>query len=211
MLNNNVNSVKAKSKDTPILSEARRCMYKEKECRDCGTVFTPWQHNQIRCGKCVQKQGTKYKGQPPLQKCPTCDKEFTRRTPRQKYCSKECGGTQRSAYIQSTYGITPRDYNKMLEESGGVCEICGTNPKDLPKNRQHLCVDHDHETGEIRGLLCHHCNTGLGQFRDDVSYLKSAIRYLTLERATTIPTGSTSDKDADGSALHPTKEGDDIV
>jgi len=52
-----------------------------------------------------------------------------------------------------------------------------------------LVVDHDHKTGDIRGMLCHNCNRALGLFKDSVVNLKSAIEYL--EGATTIPKGST--------------------
>ena len=182
-----------------ILSEANMS-YKERECTDCGATYTPWQYNQKRCGDCITKQGGKYKGEPPLQECPTCGTMFRRTSPRKKYCSRECGGTQRHGYIRSTYGIEPKDLNRLLEISGNKCQICGRDPSSIPKHRKHLCVDHDHNTGAIRGLLCHHCNTGLGQFFDRPELLSNAIQYLMGERATTIPNGSTPDKDSGGSA-----------
>jgi hypothetical protein len=59
------------------------------------------------------------------------------------------------------YRMTVADYDRMLEEQGGVCKICGS-PPPLPSARSpYLCVDHDHESGRIRGLLCFRCNTGL--------------------------------------------------
>jgi len=60
----------------------------------------------------------------------------------------------------------------MLDEQEGRCKICRAEFEDAPH------VDHDHETREVRGLLCHHCNTGIGLFRHDVKILKQAISYL---------------------------------
>jgi len=54
------------------------------------------------------------------------------------------------------YGITTEQYNEMLASQHGVCKICHKPPKNKP-----LYVDHDHETGEVRGLLCAHCNSCL--------------------------------------------------
>ena len=56
---------------------------------------------------------------------------------------------------------------------GGRCAICG---EDSPKMR--LAIDHDHKTGRIRGLLCRHCNLGLGAFLDDTEVMGRAIDYL---------------------------------
>ena len=64
------------------------------------------------------------------------------------------------------------EYKEMLESQGGVCAICGA----MPKGR--LAVDHDHATGQVRGLLCSPCNVALGFLRDDPIRLKAAIAYL---------------------------------
>ena len=63
----------------------------------------------------------------------------------------------------------------MLEAQDGVCAICGKTPQ---QNIKRLYVDHDHETGDVRGLLCQQCNIGLGAFRDDKAVLHKAIKYL---------------------------------
>lgn len=71
------------------------------------------------------------------------------------------------------YGLTPRQYKRMLEEQSYVCAICGQTNKG-----RKLVIDHDHYTGRVRGLLCHLCNSGLGMFLDDVRLLSHAIVYL---------------------------------
>jgi hypothetical protein len=62
----------------------------------------------------------------------------------------------------------------MLYKQGGKCGICGS-----VSNGKRLAIDHDHETGRVRGLLCQQCNTALGLFKDQVELLKKAIDYLT--------------------------------
>ena len=69
------------------------------------------------------------------------------------------------------YGLTEDDYGEMYSAQGGACKICKTS---LPV----LKVDHCHKGGQVRGLLCNHCNTGLGSFRDNVTFLANAIQYL---------------------------------
>ena len=80
----------------------------------------------------------------------------------------------RRAQLKSNYGITVEQYDEMYEAQDGCCAICG-NPEQGAK-RFH--VDHDHETGEVRALLCHLCNVGIGHFRDDPELLQAAIEYL---------------------------------
>jgi hypothetical protein len=70
-------------------------------------------------------------------------------------------------------GVTTEQYETMLAAQGGGCAICG-NP---PKTRR-LDVDHDHRTGQVRGLLCHKHNRGLAYFNDDADMLLRAADYL---------------------------------
>ena len=74
------------------------------------------------------------------------------------------------------YGITREDYEQMLKSQEGACAICRTNK--VGRNHTYFHVDHDHETGKIRGLLCDLCNRGLGYFKDDFKILYSATIYL---------------------------------
>ena len=80
-----------------------------------------------------------------------------------------------SLALQTKYGITLADYDEMLETQGGGCAICG---KTSGENGRRLCVDHDHETDEVRGLLCDACNRGLGYFRDDSEICRQVMLYL---------------------------------
>lgn len=86
---------------------------------------------------------------------------------------------ERSADIdrKRNYGLEPGAYKQMLAAQGGVCAICAGGPT----GRGGLHVDHCHDTGKVRGLLCHGCNVSIGHFKHDVDILASAIRYLSAE------------------------------
>lgn len=74
------------------------------------------------------------------------------------------------------YGLTIEDFNERLQQQAGKCAICNTTK---PGRFDVFQVDHNHETGKVRGLLCASCNKGLGHFKDSVQLLIKAVRYLT--------------------------------
>lgn len=72
------------------------------------------------------------------------------------------------------YNLTIEDYENMLLKQKGVCAIC----HQLPKSKNRLHIDHDHDTGLIRGLLCFRCNFGLSYFSENMLVVKRAAEYL---------------------------------
>lgn len=76
--------------------------------------------------------------------------------------------------LKRDYNLTLEQYNQMFVDQNGVCDICKENPS---KGKQ-LCVDHDHNTGKVRGLLCNNCNFGIGFLKDSINNLSEAIKYL---------------------------------
>lgn len=98
-----------------------------------------------------------------------------RETQRRNRSTPEGRRKQREYHLRSTFGITIERYEALLEAQGGACLIC----RAAPSANAALHVDHDHETGEIRGLLCVNCNQSLGQLRDDPDLLVRAVSYLT--------------------------------
>lgn len=82
----------------------------------------------------------------------------------------------RNSTLKKKYGITSEDYDALLSRQDGKCAICGST--ESGGYGPNLHVDHNHDTGEIRGILCKSCNTGLGFFQDDAEMLKAAIQYL---------------------------------
>lgn len=93
----------------------------------------------------------------------------------------------RDADLRRKYGITLADYRDLLERQGGVCAICQKPPGESRPGqgrvqgrpvRPLLAVDHDHETGKVRGLLCIPCNRGIGFLEDDPQIISRAADYL---------------------------------
>lgn len=87
----------------------------------------------------------------------------------------------RVSTLRRGYGMTPAEYAVLHVRQGGLCAICG-NPETATQPRtgvlRSLAVDHDHTSGEIRGLLCSTCNAGLGLLGDDLERLEAAVAYL---------------------------------
>lgn len=79
-------------------------------------------------------------------------------------------------HLRWRYGIGATDYAVLLERQDGRCALCGT--EDPGRNRKYFCVDHDHETHLVRGLLCVNCNLGIGYLGDNVAGIERALRYL---------------------------------
>lgn len=79
--------------------------------------------------------------------------------------------------LLSKYGLTPDEYDRLLAAQGGSCAICRA---DSPggKHDDHFHVDHDHETGKVRGLLCNKCNVALGVFGDNLGGIERVVEYL---------------------------------
>jgi len=82
--------------------------------------------------------------------------------------------------LKRNYNITLARYEEMFESQNGVCAICGKKESSRHKSgiTRHLAVDHNHNTGIIRGLLCAKCNLLLGQFKDNPKFLLKAANYL---------------------------------
>lgn len=90
--------------------------------------------------------------------------------------SDESKRRKRYQHLRDMFGMSPEDYEKLIEEQNNQCKICGKNGKDC--RYKVLVVDHCHATGKIRGLLCDRCNIGLGKFKDNLALLDSAAKYL---------------------------------
>lgn len=115
--------------------------------------------------------------------CSVCEREYNR----QRYNNPEKHkqikmdrkvylqnrkSSSRKWYLKATYNITPEQYQEMSDKNNGKCYIC------LEQKDYYLHVDHDHNTGYIRGLLCNNCNRALGLFKDNRESLLRAIQYL---------------------------------
>lgn len=97
----------------------------------------------------------------------------------------------KNATVRRSYGITLDELSELIEKQGCRCAICGEKfatewhamgKGSVGKSRR-AHVDHDHKSGIVRGVLCHHCNVGIGHFCDSTERLKSAIAYLEAKSA----------------------------
>lgn len=86
---------------------------------------------------------------------------------------------RRRLQLMADYGITPAEYDALLENQGGLCAIC-RKPETVARDGKvmRMPVDHCHDTGRIRGLLCHRCNRAVGMLGDDPEVLRAAANYL---------------------------------
>lgn len=116
---------------------------------------------------------------------------------------KECVKAKRKIYVvenrekiknydlKKNFGIDLDEYNAMYARQRGCCDICG---KHSTEQNRALAVDHDHKTGELRSLLCDHCNHGLGKFSDSEEMLQRAIDYLKKHRTESADKTDVSDQ-----------------
>lgn len=109
---------------------------------------------------------------------------IAKRRTRTGYCM-ECQDTRvreqgRDYSLRSKYDITLNEYEELLAKQNGVCKLCGLVEKAIDKywkSVKRLAVDHCHETGKIRGLLCSSCNIGIGNLKHNPELLRKAALY----------------------------------
>lgn len=140
----------------------------------CSTHYNTWRARglllerpkSITCQDCAIPVSVADKG--PIPKL--CKRCKIRRMPRGENANRD--------RVMTRYGITFADYQAMHGNQNGRCAICDGPPNGNGKKYGRFSVDHDHDTNEIRGLLCGTCNSGLGMFRDDPHLLDLASDYL---------------------------------
>jgi hypothetical protein len=81
-------------------------------------------------------------------------------------------------YLKRTYGIEKDTFMFLYAAQDGLCAICAEPMLLGTTLARQACVDHDHDTGKVRGILCNHCNRGIGMFKEDIDSLERAITYL---------------------------------
>lgn len=130
-----------------------------------------------RCFDCDPRRSLRVGYVPPRTRCKVCfgplpERPKGRPGPPRQYCGDKCHRVVRlSDDRKKRYGLTREEQAALHEAQHGLCAIC-----DTPMRKS--CVDHDHETGRVRGLLCNPCNRGLGQFGDDPERIERAAAYL---------------------------------
>lgn len=148
-------------------------------------IRSNWKQKDMTASPDKYPQG-RFKDKP----CRWCKNTFKPLAPSHLYCSDECKDKGLSDnYYRNQYGIGVNEVEQILERQNYVCAICEEVGFKMNEGvKLTLNLDHCHDTGYVRGLLCHNCNRALGLMKDDVTRLNRAINYL--KGATTIPEGS---------------------
>ena len=143
------------------------------------------------CGNCKQEKpvaefwtrASKTKGRAIKSECKTClykrRADWKVKNPERMYL------LYRRRNVRVTYGLSLETLELMQQMQGNKCAICrGELERPGVKKRGDMHIDHDHQTGDVRGLLCGQCNVGLGSFKDDPETLTAAARYIRRHRGT---------------------------
>mgnify|MGYP003939491259 CR=1 FL=1 len=150
-------------------------MVKMKRCSKCGLIKS---YSNFYVDK-SRKDGLTYD-------CKECRKSHRRsyymKTKNTKYMKeynkqyyKENKTKEHNRYLEKTYGITYKEKIRLLELQNYKCAICG---KDLKTRGNDTNIDHNHDTGDVRGILCTRCNTLLGWANESIEILMRAVYYL---------------------------------
>lgn len=149
---------------------------KEKPLEEFGIDRSEKDGHRYSCKNCLNKRQREYaNNNKEVIKLRNKAKSEKRRL---YYNSQKGVESSRRAHLKRKFNLTLEDYKLLSEKQGDVCAICGS-PEMNNKNKV-LCVDHCHNTGKIRGLLCGKCNAGIGHFMDDIKIIEKSIKYLEL-------------------------------
>lgn len=134
-----------------------------KVCAGCGEAKPLDQYNK----KARARDGLNYKCRP----CVNAESLAWYRNNRERVKKNH-----REWSLRALYGITESEFQRLLKLQDGKCALCPVEYSD--KGKRNLVVDHDHETGRVRGLLCTRCNTSIGQLGDNSEGLRRALAYV---------------------------------
>lgn len=174
-------------------------------CKICDKPFSPKSHKHLLCSKdCIKENKRRisvesyyrvrgnnvpFRGR----NYNTDYEKLTKKEQRKRYREKnkdkikerskeytlKSVDKRKEYYLKKFFKMSLEDYNNMLSSQNNSCKICGAHESEFTKK---LAVDHCHETGKIRGILCHNCNKSLGSFKDSIEILQRAIDYLNKSR-----------------------------
>jgi len=162
-----------------------------KFCRKCGEVTK--RHKDGRCSQCRKAYDR--------DRASTENRKKSQRVSWRKY--NDTAGRLLSSWardLRRAYRITPEEYTEMYVAQRGCCKLCGDRIWFKHKTTH---IDHCHKTGKIRGVLCHHCNRGLGGIRDSPQALYRALHYVLTGGA--IPDAEEVERIVDGLANYAQK------
>ena len=158
----------------------------EKKCSRCGKIKKYWEFNKnssspdglySRCRVCSRELSrehyysvAKFRKKTPEQKAQKVKAEYERRR-KNPYLRVAENHRALARKIGIDYNVLEKHYERQFMKQQAHCAICG-------RVTEELCIDHNHTTNHLRGLLCRDCNYGIGCFKDDVSFLSKGADYL---------------------------------
>ena len=179
-----------------------------RDCEICGTSYVPYRSYQRACSRNCREKLPVTNDAPHARLrdfvCGLCGVTFSKvsTSGKNKFCDDcqpqavaarmerknsvrrvdvdpRAKSRNRASLLKSRYQMTVEQHAGMVNEQGNRCAICGEPPKvDGVRAASRLHIDHDHTSGRVRGLLCNHCNRGIGAFRDRPELLDAASAYL---------------------------------
>lgn len=163
-------------------------------CEGCGAEFMPYRNSARFCGRaCASREWQRQNGNhevAPLERpCGWCDQQFRNPDSRVDYCGNECARLARNARNRAPgFGLSVSEYKALLAAQSGRCLVCRRTEKTERSTgrKQALAIDHDHVTGQVRGLLCCKCNRAIGLLCDDPQIIRAALRYVESHRQLTL-------------------------
>lgn len=139
-------------------------------CTVC-SEYKPWDQFSRKTTKRYKEAGKLHQVRQP--KCKACAIEETK-----NWKNNKSEDELKDMYLQRTYSVSLNWYNRQIEKQQNTCLICNTIFSKEPLTGKSPVVDHDHDTGKVRGIICNECNRGIGYFRDSTTALENAAKYL---------------------------------
>lgn len=153
--------------------------YEGKHCIKCNTnIRRVVDYNCVQCSReraRLLSEQSKHNGRRKSNRQKYEQGEAGKANRRRWYNSSDGKKSNRKAMLKLKFGMTLEEYDLMLTNQQGCCKVCGDHIEDLSK---FLAVDHNHITGNVRGLLCNRCNVALGMLREDTNIMKNLIKYV---------------------------------
>lgn len=143
----------------------------EKPVEDFGLCTGHETRRRYRCLACEREYQRNYNAPPKTEAQKKAGREYFRRRMATDPAMVE---SRKYAALKRKYGLEPEEFDARYAACGGLCEICGNEPC----GHGELHVDHCHDTGKVRGLLCMKCNMTLGRFGDNVEGVRRFLEYL---------------------------------
>lgn len=143
--------------------------------------------HQARCKECARSEARRWYNEN-LDRARAKQRDWTARNHERKKARDRAYGREnphikRNGRYKYEFGITLAEFDEMVLAQGGVCAACKQPETAIYNGKvRNLCVDHDHETGRVRGLLCTCCNTALGLLGEDLDRIEALRHYLLTAR-----------------------------